>query len=384
MFYIGAALISVLSFFTTLSGLAIVLPNWLALVGSLGLQTAMLGIAWNMIGLKENRAAYATVFTVAAVFSVFFSYANFDANLRDNTRALSARTEYAEAARATLAEYTHPSKEALGRAEYQSQRHEDLLSIEREQGWATMVDEGSRDPFIQATLEGARRTVNSWSESQGRDYRQGNGEGLIVNYLKTRFDMAQSNHRTLDQYVALLDSISAKLTSQKTVYQQFALVNHAAARYPSAVIAATMLNTQSSPIAPPEPGKFVEKASSAQHTLALILDDLFVFDRVTQFSLALALAIDLITLLIALAGGSALHSMSRREEILERVEEETFRRFKNASAEQPEKFNERLQENLERYRLAHSYIDQLDQLSGEESGPVKVTLARPPESPQNS
>ena len=56
MIYAGTFLISILSFFTTFYGLAILVDKTLALIGSLGLQIALLGIAWNLIRIKENRS----------------------------------------------------------------------------------------------------------------------------------------------------------------------------------------------------------------------------------------------------------------------------------------------------------------------------------------
>ncbi len=105
MIYIGTFLVSVLSFFTTYMGLAIFLDNWLALLGSLGLQTALLGIAWNLMHMRKSRMTYAVVFGMVAVFSMFFSYVNFNTRLKGELRTQEARAEYADAARPVLREY---------------------------------------------------------------------------------------------------------------------------------------------------------------------------------------------------------------------------------------------------------------------------------------
>ncbi|MEE8577152.1 MAG: hypothetical protein V3T31_07835, partial [candidate division Zixibacteria bacterium] len=80
MIYGGTLLLSILSFFTTFYGLKIVVSYELALMGSLGLQSAMLGIAWNLIHVNQRRSVYVAVFSLAAIFSIFFSYANFNSN----------------------------------------------------------------------------------------------------------------------------------------------------------------------------------------------------------------------------------------------------------------------------------------------------------------
>ena len=58
MMYAGTLLLSILSFCTTFYGMAILLDFWLALVGALGIQIAMVGVAWTLMKAKENRGFY--------------------------------------------------------------------------------------------------------------------------------------------------------------------------------------------------------------------------------------------------------------------------------------------------------------------------------------
>lgn len=48
-------MLSVLSYFTTYYGLAIMLDTPLAIVGSLGLQISMLGVAWELDAYEREQ-----------------------------------------------------------------------------------------------------------------------------------------------------------------------------------------------------------------------------------------------------------------------------------------------------------------------------------------
>lgn len=358
MFYLGAGLISLLSFFTTLAGLAIILPFWLAVVGSLGLQMAMLGIAWNLIGMTENRTAYSTVFLVAAAFSVFFSYVNFDSNLRVKTRAIEARQAYTQSARNWLATPARLAKDAEVTGRYQLDRLSDLIDLEEKEGWTTLVDEGSGDKFIQSVIDGARLTVDSWSKREGRTYRQGSGKGLVVNFLQSRQRQINNSIREITAYNRMVQELTMSLNGSHSTESQYALVNKAAAFFPVSD-ASLILGERVSVSAPPDPSAFAEKAENPQHELALVIDDLFILDRLTVFSLALAITIDLITLLIALAGGRSIKEFSSSDLMLERVESDARERVGRLSLDNPVGFDEKLEENLKRYSAAMSYREKL-------------------------
>ena len=124
MIYLGTLLLSVLSFYTTYKGLGIVLDERMAMVGSLGLQIVLLGIAWSLMKFRERRGTYILVFGVTAIFSIFFSYVNFDTALQDKTRSANVRGKYALEVREVLAEYSRTAKQAGMKGRYQVTRIE--------------------------------------------------------------------------------------------------------------------------------------------------------------------------------------------------------------------------------------------------------------------
>ena len=361
LIYIGTFLISLLSFFTAYYGLALFLDKPLALLGSLGLQTAMLGIAWNLMRLRENRAAYVIVFSVAAMFSIFFSYVNFNTGLKGNTRAFEARNAYVTEARPILRQYAFLAKQALSRGGYQSQRLADLLQMETDNGWATVVDEGSNDPFIQSVIEGARRTVKSWRSNQGTDYHQGSGKGIITNYLTSWTDQVEHNLTALTKYVKTVDSLSLRLGSEMPVNEQYDLVNLAVVLFPLAEHE-MMTGVPANLSEPPFTANFIEAPANKQQAMNLVISDLYPMDQLTFFSLFFAIVIDLIVIVMALCSS---HAVDAVEYIFSRVERDAARRLRKIPLDNPQEFTRSLESNLQRLRQTSEYSRSLDEVLNE-------------------
>lgn len=352
MVYTGTFLLSVLSFFTTYYGLLIIVPKTLAAVGSLGLQSAMLGIAWNLMKIKSNRIPYLVVFSLAASFSIFFSYANFNSGLKAHTRAEQARAAYAEAARPVLAGYASEAKKALARGEYQVQRLEQLHEVEQTKGWATMIDEGSNDPVVQNVIDGARRTVESWRAHQGTDYRQGSGAGIIANYIATWTRTAQRNVEFVSVYARHVDSLALSLSLADPVTEQARIVTDAMVAFPMAAVAAIQGGEQPLLMDPPSPALYPEKPVSNQHALMLVLGDLLVMDHLTAFSLLFAFVIDFIVIVMALAGSLMSDSV---DFVMNRVERQGLRRLRKLKTDDLGELERSLEENLARVKVAGRY-----------------------------
>jgi hypothetical protein len=351
MIYGGTFLLSILSFFTTFFGLKILLAFPLALIGSLGLQIAMLGIAWNLMKIRENRFAYVSVFLTAAVFSVFFSYANFDSSLKANTRMHKARREYASAVRPILTEYSSLAKEAALQGQYQFDRLEKLIRLEQEKGWTTIVDEGSKDQFIQSVIDGARLMVKSWKTHSGREYHQGMGRGIIVDYLESSRNRARINLDRIDEYTSLLDSVLLEYSGDLPVEDQFDLANTARVKFPVGVLAAITSGSCHLPL-PSDQADFVEKPVSRHQAFMLVMNDLFEMDYLAAFSLLLAVAIDLIVILMALAGSFI---PDDEDHLFNHVRRDAAARVNRLPLENTDEFTEALQDNLRRFEKASQY-----------------------------
>jgi hypothetical protein len=358
MIYGGTFLVSVLSFITTYQGLCIFLDKWLAAIGSLGLQTAMLGIAWNLMRFRVNRLMYTAVFMMVACFSIFFSYVNFNTRLKGSVRSEEVRASYAEAARPMLAQYASLTKYAVVQGKYQAERLSALRAMEESRGWATIIDEGSNDPFLQSVIEGARRTVESWSRTQGTDYRQGSGRGIILDYLGNWDRQIRGSLEAVEEYASSLDSIGVQLRSDVPVADQYDRLNWASVHFPIAEYTRITSEQPSLP-QPPFTAGYVERPTTGQQALNLVIADLYRPDRLTLFSLIFAFVIDFLVIVMALSGS---HVVSNLDFVLAKLEQDAAERLKKLSTDDPDRFSKSLQDNLERLRRASEYGRDLEEV----------------------
>ncbi len=363
MIYLGTLLISILSFFTTLYGMAIIVDFRLAVIGSLGLQLAMLGIAWNIMRIKQSKIPYVIVFSTAAFFSMFFSYANFDSRLKEKTRTIEARGEYNAAARPVLEERLNLAGQALLKGRYQVGRLDHLIELEREKGWSVLVDEGSKDQFVQSIIEGARETVESWESHRGQEYHQGKGRGIIYDYLESQVNHAGQNLAVIGSYIAVLDSVFLALHSGLPVKDQYELVAEVVVRFPLAGVGMILGETPQLRFFPPLPADYPESAANSQHALAMVIDDLFDMDRLTLFSVLLAVAIDAIIILMALAGGRVTDRLALPFERLDRAIDRRTRRLPLDDADAVSRV---FAENIRQYRGVNDYARELTAVFAEQ------------------
>ena len=381
MIYTGTAMLSVLSFFTTFYGMAIFLDESLALIGSLGLQVALLGVAWNLISAREKRGAYVTVFAIAATFSIFFSYANFDSTLKAQTRSTNARGDYTTAARPVLDALSSVAENAALHGGYQLERLNRLVVMEREKGWSTVADEGQQDIFIQSVINGARRTIESWEEQNHASYPQGAGDGIISDFLESSLYQAQTAVERIDAYAIAIDSTMLALSTDLPVSQQYRLVNSAWVGFPIAEIEMLGGDVPAVPL-PPDMDGFLELATNRHEAFMLVIDDLFEMDYLAAFSLALAVAIDLIVVLMALAGSRLAEDP---DYVFNRVRRHTALAITETSLSDPDAFAKTLSNNIARYRQAIAYRLDLEQVLADYEAAcaskkkTAVTLRRGPE-----
>jgi len=382
MIYLGTLLLSILSFFTTFYGMSILLGTPLAFIGSLGLQVALLGVAWNLMRIRDKRLNYVVVFLSAAVFSIFFSFANFDTALKSPNRSLDARINYTHSARPVLSEYQSIVKQTAQTAKYQSQRIKKLVEIEQEKGWATAVDEGSQDGLLQSVIDGARRSIQSWEKSHNRKFRQGQGRGPVVNYLESHQIQIQSSLTTIESYSTTLDSLALALNSELPVAAQHEIINQAWSTFPIGEV--TLISSKKPHLPePPNMAEFIESPTSRQQAFMLVINDFFEMDKLALFSLLLAIVIDLIIILMALAGS---HLMNEEDYLFHRLRQNATLRIKKLKFKNDRELAEAIYGNLNRLKKAGKYgIDLIKTVNGykNEKKKVKIMLKRGEENVAN-
>ena len=74
LLFVASCLLSVVSWYTTQQGMALYLSPWFAVLASLGVQSALVLVAW-LIGFNATRRGLlVAVYVVTALVSITFSY----------------------------------------------------------------------------------------------------------------------------------------------------------------------------------------------------------------------------------------------------------------------------------------------------------------------
>jgi len=74
--FVASCLLSIVSWYTTQQGMALYLSTWFSLLASLGVQTALVFVAWLIGFTKSKRALLIAVYLLTATVSIAFSYAS--------------------------------------------------------------------------------------------------------------------------------------------------------------------------------------------------------------------------------------------------------------------------------------------------------------------
>ncbi|MBI5266417.1 MAG: hypothetical protein HY851_04210 [candidate division Zixibacteria bacterium] len=354
--------------------MAILLHPALAAAGALGLQSSMLGLAWNILRVRNHRRAYVGAFSVAALFSVFFSYAAFNIALKQTTRSQEVREQYSAQVIPVLRQYGDIAKSALHSADYQVKRIDAIVEAEKTRGWATIVDEGSGDPVVQGIIDGARNTVASWRRLAGADYTQGPGHGMIANYLESWQDEARKRQSALEKYVHVTDSLNTLLSTGIPVEQQYQMVNSARLAFPQAEFAAVTAASAPRLPDPPLTAGYTETPLNGQQAFAMVLSDLYPMDLLTLFALLLAFAVDFIVVILALAAG---RTSSDADLAFEIAEKDAQRRLQKVKLDNPAEYQNVLNQNIARLKAANEYSYQFGQaLSDSKRARTRIKMIR--------
>ncbi|MCP4712834.1 MAG: hypothetical protein GY869_29765, partial [Planctomycetes bacterium] len=166
------------------------------------------------------------------------------------------------------------------------------------------------------------------------------------------------NLAAVGKYLGEIDTLTAVLQNTLPVDEQYEIIARAAVRFPMAEIGLALGNRPLLQIFPPSPADFPEKAINSQHALTMVIKDLFAIDRLTLFAVMLAVAIDAIVILMALAGSRITH---RFDFAFNRLDKKITGKTKRLSLTDVAT-DEVLADNLERYGKINDYSRRLSEI----------------------
>ena len=296
--FVASCLLSIVSWYTTEQGMALYLSTWFALLASLGVQSALVLVAW-LIGFSQSRRALLiAVYAITAVVSIAFSYVSLYTWFSSRERpAVVERKMYD-----SLNGAADKAQSLLAAGISEGQKHltalDEMTRAEKSHGYISRAQDA--DPYLAHIREAVAREAQTYNAS----YKEGAGEGLrytaFDRYSKlareslTRMQDAQRSLSDFRSGLKPLDSTENQLRSFRQVYdsipwQEVREVSHAD-KFELPTV--------------PTYSDFVDRSATGQEDLMIAFSDLFTAPTNRHFfAFALAAFIDIIVFLLAYASG---------------------------------------------------------------------------------
>jgi hypothetical protein len=208
--FIASCLLAIVSWYTTQQGMALYLATWFALLASLGVQSALVLVAWLIGFTKTRRALLIAVYAITAVVSIAFSYVSLYTWFSAQARPATVERKLYDA----LNDAAGRTESTLAAAIAESQKHalalEEMTAAEKSHGYISRAQDA--DPYLGRIREAVAREAQTYNPA----YREGSGAGLrytaFDRYLKLSqqsvADMQGAERRMAD-FVAQLKPLEA-------------------------------------------------------------------------------------------------------------------------------------------------------------------------------
>ena len=296
--FAASCLLSVVSYYTTQQGMALYLAPWFSVLAALGVQTALLLVAWLIGFTRTRRALLVSVYVITALVSIGFSYVSLHT-------WFTARSRPAEVQRKLYDELNRiagRSEEWLGAAAAEEQKHalalEEMTTAEKSHGFISRARDA--DPYLDQVREAVAREAQSYSGA----YREGSGAGLRYTAFERYAKLARQSQARIEESRRALVSFRAELKPHTPSEQQLRKFHQAASGVPWQTVEQSLHQGKIERPEAPEFAANVDQSVTGQEDLLRAFEELFTAPTSRHaFAFSLAAFIDIIVFLLAYASG---------------------------------------------------------------------------------
>ena len=295
--FVSSCLLSVVSWYTTQQGMALYLSPWFSFVASLGVQSALVLVAW-LVGVSEGRRGLLiAVYLVTATVSIAFSYVSLHTWFAARERPAEVERRLYDALTSTAARAQAQLTAAIAEAEQHVLALDEMTTAEKAHGFISRAQD--RDPWLARVREAVAREAASYASS----YPEGVGAGLRYTAFDRHTRLARQTLARLRESEAALAGLHTALKPLDSSEDQLRAFRKVWDTLPWSEIRDTLHAEVEVPQVPAYSG-FVDRAASGQEDLLIAVSELFTAPT-SRHVLAFTLAafIDLIVFLLAYASG---------------------------------------------------------------------------------
>jgi len=296
--FVASCLLSIVSWFTTEQGMALYLSSWFALLASLGVQTALVLVAW-LVGIsKSKRALLVAVYAITAVVSIAFSYVSLFTwfSARERPAAIE-RKLYDE-----LNDAAGRTESLLSSAAAEGQKHvlalQEMTIAEKANGYISRAQDA--DPYLAKVREAVAREAQTYNPN----YKEGSGGGLRYTAFDRYAKLAQQSVDRILEARQGMAGLRSQIKPLDATEQQLRAFRQAYDAIPWTDVEQQLDSAKVQRPAVPAYSDFVDRSVSGQEDLMVAFQELVANPGPRHvFALALAAFIDIIVFLVAYASG---------------------------------------------------------------------------------
>ncbi len=300
-----SCLLSLVSFYTTREGMALYLSSWFSFVAALGVQVALVLVAWMFGASREGsrRGVLAGVYVITALISIAFSYVSLNTWFAERERPVTMQRALYDELNATAGRVEPLLADAAQRGKRYTLALEEMATAEKAHGHISRARD--TDPYLDAI----RDAVAKEAQSVGTAHKEGSGEGVRYTAFARHAEMTRQTTAAIEKSAQSLAQAKAELKPTMATEQQLRQFRAAYDAIPwSAVDELSGRRAAAERPALPAYAKFAKRSGSGQEDLLRGFEELFSNPSGRNiFSAVLAAFIDIIVFLLAFAAGPYLH-----------------------------------------------------------------------------
>jgi hypothetical protein len=296
--FIASCLLSIVSWYTTQQGMALYLSSWFSILASLGVQSALVLVAWLIGFTRTRRVLLIAVYAITAVVSIAFSYVSLYTWFAARERpAVVARRLYDE-----LNAAAGQSHKVLAEALAEGQKHvlalDEMTAAEKAHGYISRAEDA--DPYLAHVREAVAKEASTYSASYG----EGAGTGLRYTAFDRYAKLARQTVARLQQAQEAMADFSRNVKPLDPTERQLRSFRQAYDSIPWDEVRETLHRGQLEPPPVPAYSDFVDRSATAQEDLVVAFTELLTAPSNRHFfAFSLAAFIDVIVFLLAYASG---------------------------------------------------------------------------------
>jgi hypothetical protein len=301
--FVASCLLSVVSWYTTFEGMRLYLSVWFSVLASLGIQTALVLVAW-LIGFSSSirhsgrRPLLVGVYIVTAIVSIAFSYTSLYTWFSARERPATIERKLYDA----LSDSAGQARKLLTAAIGEQQKHvlalQEMTEAEKAHGLISRAQDA--DPYLASIRTAVAREAETYAEN----YKEGAGAGVRYSAFDRYTKLAQESLGQMQRSQTELASFVSNTKPLDSTQQQLEAYRQVYANVPWSEMEQTLHSGQLAKPPMPVYSDFVDRTVSGQEDLLVAFEELFTAPTSRHiFALMLAAFIDVVVFLLAFATG---------------------------------------------------------------------------------